>query len=281
MILVFGKSGQLASELAEYPGVMCLGRESADFKHPGSCKEVILKYKPKAIINAAAYTSVDSAELNEAEAYTINSEAPAIISRTCFELGIPLLHISTDYVFSGTGIKPWTERDQAKPINIYGKSKLMGETAVISCNPLTTVLRTSWVYSKYGSNFLKTILALSNEKSEINVVNDQFGAPTSAKELARACLFVLQETIKQPKIHGIYHFCGDKNLNWASFARLILKIAKKDTIVLPYSSKCLGAVAKRPKNSRLDTTLFYNQFNFKHASIKKCLHQTLAELNNN
>lgn len=278
MILVFGKTGQLSTELMGFEGNFCAGSELADFKNPRLCSELIRSLRPKGVINAAAFTSVDAAETNQQEAFTINSETPGVLSRVCNMLSIPIIQISTDYVFSGTGNNPWKENDPTEPLNIYGKSKLAGEQSVLNNNPLSTIIRTSWLFSTHGSNFVKTMIKLSSKMSSISVVNDQFGAPTCARQLALACMQVMSHTQAFPEKHGTYHFCGDTYLSWADFASMILKFSKSSTSVKPIPSNKILFDAIRPKNSMLDTSLFEKNFGFQHAPLSICLPEVLTKL---
>ena len=164
MILVFGKTGQVATELLAYENVTALGRDKADLSNPRDCAEAIKLYKPHAVINAAAYTAVDKAENEESLANTINGDAPGAMAITCAKLNIPFVHISTDYVFDGTGIVPWSVSDSTNPQNAYGRSKLKGEQAIMASGCVHAILRTSWVVSAHGNNFIKTMCRLSETK---------------------------------------------------------------------------------------------------------------------
>ena len=164
MILVFSKTGQVARELQQLRAVMALGREEADLNDPQACSDAIRHHSPNAVINAAAYTAVDQAEDEEAIATVINGDAPSAMARACAELGIPFVHISTDYVFEGTGQAPWQPQDQTAPQNAYGRSKLAGETGIADSGGTYAILRTSWVVSAHGANFIKTMLRLSETR---------------------------------------------------------------------------------------------------------------------
>ena len=193
MILVFGKTGQIASELQRFGGVVAFGREEADLSKPQSCADAIRRIAPKAVINAAAYTAVDKAEKNEELASVINGNSPIFMAKACKELNIPLVHISTDYVFEGTVGSPWTHKDPTAPQNAYGRSKLLGENGIRANCAKYVILRTSWVISEHGSNFVKTMLHLSKTRNMLEVVDDQIGGPTPARDVAAACLQIADQ----------------------------------------------------------------------------------------
>ena len=178
MILVFGKTGQVATELQRLSGVVALGRDDVDLSDPAVCAAAIHEHAPKAVINAAAYTAVDKAEDGEHLATVINGDAPTAMAKACAELGIPLVHISTDYVFNGRGNTPYSPEDAVGPQNAYGRSKLVGETGIRESGAVYSILRTSWVVSAHGANFVKTMLCLSETRDMLNVVSDQIGGPT-------------------------------------------------------------------------------------------------------
>ena len=184
-LLVFGRTGQVARELQHLAAVQgldiySLGRDTADLNQPGACTAAITAHRPHAVINAAAYTAVDTAEEEEAIATAINGAAPAEMAVACAELNIPLVQISTDYVFAGTGHSPWAPDDATAPANAYGRSKLAGEEGIRASGCAHAILRTSWVFSAHGNNFVKTMLRLSDTGDQISVVDDQIGGPTPA-----------------------------------------------------------------------------------------------------
>ena len=195
MTLVFGKTGQVAIELQRLGGVVALGREQADLSDPQVCAAAIREHTPQAVINSAAYTAVDKAKGDEALATIINGEAPRAMARACAELGIPFVHISTDYVFAGMGDVPWQPGDVTAPQNAYGRSKLVGEIGIRDSGAVHAILRTSWVVSAHGVNFVKTMLHLSETRDALNVVADQIGGPTPARDIAAACQCVGQKDI--------------------------------------------------------------------------------------
>ena len=251
MILVFGKTGQVARELQELGAVMELGREEANLSDPQACAEAIRHHLPDAVINAAAYTAVDQAEDEEVIATVINGDAPTAMAKACAELGIPFVHISTDYVFEGTGQAPWQPQDQTAPQNAYGRSKLAGETGIADSGGTYAILRTSWVVSAHGTNFIKTMLRLSETHDVLNIVGDQIGGPTPARDIAVACLQIAEQLVQEPSKSGIYHFSGTPDVSWADFAREIFEQAGKSVTVTPIPTTDYPTPAQRPLNSRM------------------------------
>lgn len=252
MILVFGKTGQVATELQRLSDVVALGREDANLSDPQACADVIRAHAPSAVINAAAYTAVDRAEQEEPLATVINADAPTAMAEACAELGIPLLHISTDYVFDGTGDRPWHPNDPTAPQNAYGRSKLSGEIGVRDSGAVHAILRTSWVVSAHGSNFVKTMLRLSETLDTLNVVADQIGGPTPARDIAAACLQIVEQLIHDPSKSGTYHYSGAPDVSWAEFATEIFDQAKRAVTVTFISTTDYPTPSARPLNSRLD-----------------------------
>ena len=252
MILVFGKTGQVSQEIQQLETVTALGREAADLTDPQACADAIRYHSPDAVINAAAYTSVDLAEDEEAIATVINGNAPTAMAKACAELSIPFVHISTDYVFEGTGQVPWQPQDQTGPQNAYGRSKLAGETNIADSGGTYAILRTSWVVSAHGANFIKTMLRLSETSDALSVVADQIGGPTPARDIALACLQIAEQLIQDASKSGIYHFSGAPDVSWADFAREIFDQAGKSVTVTPIPTTDYPTPAQRPLNSRMD-----------------------------
>src|SRR6056297_1191254 len=214
-LLVFGKTGQVATELARLvPDAIFLGRDQADLTDPAACADAIRNHAPKAVINAAAYTAVDRVEEEEELAHQVNAIAPAAMAHACAELGIPFVHISTDYVFDGTGTEPHAASDPVAPQNAYGRSKLAGEQAIAQAGGTFAILRTSWVFSAHGANFLKTMLRLSESRDALNIVDDQIGGPTAAADIAAACLTIADKLQVDSTAAGIYHFSGAPDASW-------------------------------------------------------------------
>jgi len=252
MILVFGKSGQLATELQGHKGVVALGRDQADLLNPETCADAIRVHQPKAVINAAAYTAVDRAEEEEALTKIINGDAPGAMAQACAELGIPLVHISTDYVFAGSGEMPWRPNDATAPQNAYGRSKLAGEVGIRNSGATHVILRTSWVFSAHGINFVKTMLQLSGTHDAVCVVADQIGGPTFARDIASACLKIAEQLTQDPTKSGTYHYSGTPDVSWAEFAVAIFEQAGNVMTVTTIPTSDYPTPAKRPLNSRLN-----------------------------
>lgn len=252
-LLIFGQTGQVARELARIaPQARFLGREGADLTDPAACARAIHGLRPAAVINAAAYTAVDKAEADEAVAMQVNAAAPGAMARACADLGIPLVHLSTDYVFDGTGDAPRRPGDATGPINAYGRSKLAGEEAVRAAGGAHVILRTSWVFSAHGTNFVKTMLRLGAQREVLTVVDDQIGGPTPASAIASACVTLADRLRADPGLSGTQHFAGTPDVSWAGFARAIMQGAGLACRVDPIPSAAYPTPARRPMNSRLD-----------------------------
>ena len=278
MILVFGKTGQVATELLRLGNVVALGRDQADLSDPAACADAIRTHAPRAVINAAAYTAVDRAEEEEALATTINGDAPTAMARACVELGIPLIHISTDYVFAGTGDAPWQPHDPTAPQNAYGRSKLAGEIGIRNSGAVHAILRTSWVVSAHGANFVKTMLRLSETRDALTVVADQIGGPTPARDIAVACLQMAEQLIADPSKSGTYHYSGAPDVSWADFARAIFEQAGRAVTVTPIPSTDYPTPAKRPLNSRMDCGATQRAFGIARPDWREGLNMILQEL---
>ncbi len=259
-ILVFGKTGQVARELAAAGAVTCLDRAAADLADPAACAAAIRARAPAAVINAAAYTAVDRAEEQEALATVINGDSPGAMARACAALGIPFVHISSDYVFDGSGTAPWRPGDAPGPLGAYGRSKLAGERAVAAAGGTWAVLRTSWVVSAHGSNFVRTMLRLGAERDVLRVVADQVGGPTPARDIAAACLRMAETLTAAPGKRGLYHFAGAPDVSWAAFAGAIMETAGFDCRIEEIGSAEYPTPAARPENSRLDCSGFTAAF---------------------
>jgi len=278
MILVFGKTGQVATELQRLDGVVALGREQADLSDPAACADVIREHAPKAVINAAAYTAVDRAEEEEPRATIINGDAPTAMARACAELGIPLVHISTDYVFDGSGETPWQPGDATAPQNAYGRSKLVGEIGIHNSGAAHAILRTSWVVSAHGGNFVKTMLRLSETRDALNVVADQIGGPRPARDIAGACLAIAKQLIRDPTKSGTYHFSGAPDVSWADFATAIFAQSGRHVMVTPIPTVDYPTPAQRPLNSRMDCHTTQQTFAISRPDRRDGLKEILQEL---
>jgi dTDP-4-dehydrorhamnose reductase len=252
-LLVFGFTGQVATELRHLaPDARCLGRDEVDLRDPQACATAIRDHAPSAVINAAAYTAVDKAEEEEALARVINGDAPAAMARACAALAIPFVHISTDYVFDGTGTAPWRPSDPVAPQNAYGRTKLAGEDGVRDAGGTHAILRTSWVVSAHGNNFVKTMLRLSENRDALSIVEDQIGGPTPAADIAAACLSIAAQLATSPAKSGTYHFSGAPDTSWKGFAEAIFAKADRKVSVTGIPSSDYPTPAQRPLNSRLD-----------------------------
>lgn len=288
-ILVTGANGQVGNKLVNLGScneLEIIGYDKSNLDI--TCKESILaaikKTQPDLLINAAAYTNVDMAETNEKEAFLINDYGVANIADACAQSNIPLFHISTDYVFDGTKNSSYIESDLVSPINTYAKSKLAGELAIRKILNKYLILRTSWVFSERKSNFLKTIIKLANTKKEIEVVNDQYGGPTSAKSIAKVLLDLSKTEFNNEFKWGIYHFCQGPYVSWYEFAKYITaeayktKLIDRNLKILPISSESYAFIAKRPFNSRLSSKKLFKYFDVKKSSWKEDVKETINTL---
>ncbi len=252
-LLVFGKSGQVATELRRLaPDAVFLGRDEADLAQPEACAAAILAHRPRAVINAAAWTAVDKAETEERAAELVNGAAPAAMARACARLTIPMVQISTDYVFDGAGNTAFRPTDRTGPLNAYGRGKLLGEQGVRASGATHVILRTSWVFSAHGNNFLKTMLRLGRERTGMTVVADQVGGPTPAAAIAAACLAAVDALGRDATLSGTYHFAGAPDVSWADFAREIMAQAKLTCLIEDIATSAYPTPARRPANSRMD-----------------------------
>ncbi|OWY02172.1 dTDP-4-dehydrorhamnose reductase [Thioclava sp. IC9] len=278
MILVFGQTGQVAQELQRLaPDAAFLGRDRVDLSNPDAAAQAIREAKPEAVINAAAYTAVDKAEEEEALAQTVNGDAPAAMAEACRDLGIPFVHISTDYVFDGSGEAPFEPTDPTGPLGAYGRTKLAGEQAIRATGGTFAILRTSWVFSAHGGNFVKTMLRLSESRDHLTIVADQIGGPTPAKAIAEACLTMAQELQRAPEKSGVYHFSGSPDVSWAGLAREIFARAGREVTVADIPTADYPTPAKRPLNSRLDCSDLA-VFGLNRPDWKSGLDEVLTEL---
>lgn len=280
MILVFGKTGQVARELARLApeSLTLLDREAADLSDPAACAMAIKRLAPRAVINAAAYTAVDRAEEEEETATRINGAAPGAMARACADRGIPMVHISTDYVFDGSGAAPRAPGAATAPLNAYGRSKLAGEEAVRGALEAHAILRTSWVFSAHGANFVKTMLRLGASRESLTVVADQIGGPTPAAAIARACLTMAEALAEGRGTPGTYHFAGTPETSWAGFAREIMAQAGLSCEIHDIPTRDFPTPAERPFNSRLDCSALQEAFGIAGPDWRAELAEVLAEL---
>jgi dTDP-4-dehydrorhamnose reductase len=259
-VLLVGASGQLGrmlEEVGKSRGINLIGtgRPRVDFMSPDSLARTMHAIDPSVVINAAAYTNVDKAQDERATAYACNASAPAVLAKLCKERALPLVHISTDYVFDGTKGLPYSELDEPNPINYYGVSKLAGEREVLASNAKALVVRTSWLYSEYGSNFATRLLERARHTKEFTFVADQFGCPTSARDLADALLTISLRVSAgwRREYGGIFHASGETSASWFDFANEIIgaSVFAPQAIVSPTDGKRWPSKAERPKDTRL------------------------------
>ncbi|MFP4304958.1 MAG: dTDP-4-dehydrorhamnose reductase [Rhodosalinus sp.] len=279
-VLVFGREGQVATELRRRHGaaIIAIGRDTADLADPEACARAVERTDAGAVINAAAWTAVDKAEAAEAEATRVNGAAPAAMARAAAARGLPFVQISTDYVFDGTGERPWRPENAPAPINAYGRSKLAGEEGTRAAGGAFAVLRTSWVVSAHGANFVKTMLRLGAERDALSIVADQVGGPTPAADIADACMTVAGALQRRPELAGIYHFAGAPAVSWADFARAILSRAGLATAVRDIPTRDYPTPAARPLNSRLDMAATRAAFGLDAPDWRQGLDAILGEL---
>ncbi len=277
-LLVFGKTGQVATALGQYAGVALLGRDQADLTNPDICAAIIQQTGAHAVINAAAFTAVDLAETQEPLATKINADAPKAMAQACAARGLPFLHISTDYVFDGSGQKPWQPDDAISPQNAYGRSKYAGEVGVINAGGTYAILRTSWVFSATGNNFVKTMLKLAQQHSELKIVNDQFGGPTAAADIAAVLVVMAGILAKHPEKSGVYHFSGAPSVSWLEFARCIFEKADLPIKTTGIPSAQYPTPAARPLNSRLSCASLEQAFGIKQPDWRLALDKVLTQL---
>lgn len=260
-ILVFGRGGQVARELAA-PGraagraMIFAGRETLDIADVDAIEPLIASIGPGAVINAAAYTAVDRAEQEPGAAFALNRDAPAAMARACASRDLPFVHFSTDYVFDGALDRPYVETDATGPTGVYGASKLAGEQAVTAAGGAAIILRTSWVYSVHGTNFVKTMLRLAADRDEIDVVADQVGRPTWARDCAEVALLAVGALADAPGLAGLYHLSGADDATWADLAAetfdLSARLRGPTARVRPIATADYPTPTPRPANSRLD-----------------------------
>ena len=278
-LLVFGQTGQVARELQRLaPDAVYLGRDQADLMDPAACFSAIAAHDTDAIINAAAWTAVDKAESEEPAATIVNGDAPTAMAQAAAAKGLPFLHISTDYVFDGTGDQPLTTAHPTGPLGAYGRSKLAGEIGVRAAGGPHAILRTSWVVSAHGANFVKTMLRLSETRDRLTVVADQIGGPTPAAAIAAALLDMAGQLATDPARSGTYHLSGAPDTSWAGFAREIFRQAGRATVVEDIPSSAYPTPARRPLNSRLDCTSLATTFGIPRPDWRQGLAAILKEL---
>ncbi len=289
-ILVTGREGQVVQSLLEKAvqrpdlEVIALGRPELDLAKPDTVRSAIEAIKPDLVVSAAAYTAVDLAEDEQELAFAVNAigaEAVAEAAKTC---GVPIIHLSTDYVFAGDADEPYAETDVTGPRSVYGSSKLEGECLVTQANPKHIILRTAWVYSPFGKNFVKTMLKLAETRDALSVVSDQWGNPTSALDIADAIIQVADHLAVTPDFsaYGVYHLVGTGDTNWSGFARAIFsesaELGGPTATVTDIATADYPTKAARPGNSRLSTAKFQRVFNWSALHWQSSLRDVVARL---
>ncbi|MEO8404640.1 MAG: dTDP-4-dehydrorhamnose reductase [Chitinophagaceae bacterium] len=280
-ILITGANGQLGKEFqaisSSFTSFQCifLSKEELSIHDKQQVNDFFKKHQPAYLINCAAYTAVDKAETEKESAYHINSEAVGALASICKEYNTRFIHISTDYVFDGKATTPYTEDSPTHPQSVYGASKLEGEMLAMKLNPSSIVIRTSWVYSTFGKNFVKTMLRLMSEKPSINVVNDQAGSPTYAADLAEAIKDIIVSGNWQP---GIYHYSNSGIISWFEFATAIKELSHSSCIVNPIPSSQYPTPAMRPGYSALNTNKINHTFRIPIKEWKSSLAVCLSKL---
>jgi dTDP-4-dehydrorhamnose reductase len=283
-VLVTGRNGQVATSLIEkapmFPGVevVAAGRPELDLEDAASVHRAFAAARPNVVVNAAAYTAVDKAEQEPARAFAVNRDGAATAAATAAALGVPFIHLSTDYVYPGDKPSPYVESDTPGPLGVYGRSKLEGELAVRAAHPSPLILRTSWVYSPFGANFVKTMLRLAKDRPVLSVVDDQAGNPTSALDIADAILRILPTLTTG----GTYHLCGSGDVTWFGFAREIFAASAALGGPRPelkaISTAEYPTPARRPSNSRMSTAAFEARFGFRLRPWQDATAETVARL---
>jgi dTDP-4-dehydrorhamnose reductase len=292
-ILLFGKNGQVGWELqrslAPLGEFVALDFDSqelcGDFMSLDGIADTIRAIAPDVIVNAAAHTAVDKAESEVDRVRTINALAPATLAREACKLGAWLVHYSTDYVFDGSGSKPWVETDPVGPLSVYGSTKLEGEKAILASGCKHLIFRTSWVFAARGGNFAKTMLRLAQERDRLTVIDDQVGAPTGADLLADVTAHAIRTALQRQSIAGVYHLVASGETSWHGYARFVLNFARQagtslkatPESVVPVSTSAFPLPAQRPKNSRLDTSKLRNTFDLCLPSWQTGVERMLTE----
>jgi dTDP-4-dehydrorhamnose reductase len=293
-ILLLGKGGQVGWELqrslAPLGELVALDHDStehcADFTQSEALAETVRAVQPQVIVNAAAHTAVDAAESEPDLTRLINATAPGVLAREAQRLGAWLVHYSTDYVFNGSGQRPWLESDVPAPINMYGQTKLEGEQAIQAACARHLILRTSWVYAARGNNFAKTMLRLAQEREHLTVIDDQVGAPTGADLLADVTALALRELTRQPELAGLYHLSAQGETSWHAYAQHVIARVRalrpdlplKVKHIRPVPSSAFQAAARRPHNSRLDASRIQSAFGLRLPSWQQGVDRMLTEI---
>jgi dTDP-4-dehydrorhamnose reductase len=299
-ILLIGANGQIGGEalplLRAHGNVVSLTRAELDLTDSAAIRAAVRQWKPRWIVNCAAYTAVDKAESDSQAAFAINGDAPGVLGEEALRIGAPVIHFSTDYVFSGDGNRPWREEDPTGPLGVYGASKLAGEQALAGSGAAHFIFRTSWVYGTRGENFLLRILKLALEREELKIVDDQYGAPTWSRTLARlvehsvlrgekdAMMRGITPTEAVQPISGIYHACSAGFTTWFGFASEFVRMAQMArpervfARLTPIPSSAFPTAAKRPMNSRMNCEKLARTFGFDMTTWQHSMSQVMDEL---
>ena len=284
-ILVYGEIGQVGQELARHASVIAgdvtleiRGLDDANFTDSDACARFARETNADAVINAVAYTAVDKAEEDEALALAVNGTTPGAIARACAERGLPLIQISTDYVFDGAGDQPFATDHPTAPLGAYGRTKMVGENEVRAAGGLHAIFRTSWVVSSHGNNFVKTMLRLGAERDRLTIVADQIGGPTCAAAIADTCIEAARQLIADPPKTGSYHLSAGPDVSWADFAREIFRQSGTACEVAGIPSSDYPTPAKRPLNSRMDNTTTETTFGIPRSDWRVGLTDILKDL---
>jgi len=293
-ILLFGKNGQVGWELqrslAPLGELVALDADSTDycgdFSNVAGIAKTVREIKPDVIVNAAAYTAVDKAETDTELARSINALAPGILAQEAKRSGAWLIHYSTDYVFDGSGDAPWRETDVTNPLSVYGKTKLEGDTAIRESGCKHLIFRTSWVFAARGGNFAKTMLRLAQERDSLNVINDQFGAPTGAELLADVTAHCILHAQRHPEVSGLYNLAAGGVASWFDYARYVIDFARNAGLeikvaqdaIKPIPASAYPLPAPRPHNSRLDTGKLQDVFKLTLPQWQSGMRRMLTEI---
>ncbi|MGA2996074.1 dTDP-4-dehydrorhamnose reductase [Bradyrhizobium sp.] len=292
-LFVVGRDGQVASSLRELATsepnfvIDCRGRPDVDLLRPDSIERALSAFSPDLVINPAAYTAVDRAESEAELAFATNSDGAGNVAAAAAQIGVPVIHLSTDYVFDGKKNAPYIETDPVGPLGVYGESKLAGERAVATANERHIILRTSWVYAPFGNNFVRTMLRLSRERDKLSVVDDQVGCPTSAPDLAFAILEIARKALSNgwnEKMAGTTHICGPDEVSWCAFARKIMDVSRlkcgHSVEVEAIRSADHPTRAARPANSRLCCDRLATTFDIRMPPLKSSLERCVDSILN-
>ena len=287
-LAVTGQNGQVATSLVERAAlrdgieVIALGRPTLDLEKPETVGPAIMAARPQIVVNAAAYTAVDKAESEPERAFAANRDGAGAAAAAAHALGIPFIQLSTDYVYPGNKPAPYVETDATGPLGVYGASKLAGEEAVKSAHAFPVIFRTSWVYSPFGANFVKTMLRLGKERDVLRVVDDQQGNPTSAIDIADAILRVTPDLLAGSRTGGTFHLCGEGSVTWCGFARQIFEVSASLGGPAPRVEAITTAdfptPARRPANSRMETEAFATRFGFRLRPWQDAVAETVTRL---